>query len=106
MQGPHQQRVRPQGGRETDRAGGVRRDGVRDVALDVVPAAQQQRHQHGGRAAEGAEGVRQQRLVQLDVPEPDVEAGPRRAHQAGQGPRGGQGPGVAAAVRHEHEGGA
>lgn len=74
------------------------------VALDVVAAPQEQRYEDGVGPAQAVQGVREQRPVQLDVAEPDVEAGAQVAHQVQEGQRGAQGLRVAAAVCHGDQG--
>lgn len=77
---------------------------LRQVVLDVVPAAEQQRYEDG-RAVPGVrcggetgEGVVEQRLVQLDVAEPYVEAGAQFADAVEELEDGVECTGLAAAV--------
>lgn len=75
-----------------------------EVPLDVVAAAEEQRDEHGS-AAGVPEGVAEQRAVQLDVSELDVEAGAELTDPVEEGQDGGEGAGIAAAVRDGDEGG-
>ncbi|GHB39293.1 hypothetical protein GCM10010347_05950 [Streptomyces cirratus] len=70
----------------------------------MVPAAQQQRHEDG-LPGDGVERLAEQRPVQLDVPEADVEAGAELADPLQQGPDAGERAGVTAAVGDGDEGG-
>lgn len=104
VQGLDQQRVRPERGRDPGaqvRSAGGRRG---EVALDVVSAAQQQRYEDG-LPGEGVERLAEQRPVQLDVPEADVEAGAEQADPLQQGPDAVEGARVTAAVGDGDEGG-
>lgn len=81
--------------------------GLGDVPLDVVAAAEQQRHENGPVGAvlgvEGGEGVGQQRFVQLDVAEVHGQVRAQLADTLDQGAYGAQRARVAAAVRDEDE---
>ncbi|OEV16454.1 hypothetical protein AN221_33310 [Streptomyces nanshensis] len=73
--------------------------------LDVVAAAQEQRYEDGVGPAQTVQGVGEQRPVQLDVAEPDVEPGAQVADPVQEREDGPQGPRVAAAVGDDEEGG-
>lgn len=105
MEGVDEQRVRAE--RVRDAGAQVLGDvgGPRQIVLDVVAAGEEQRHEDGPARGQAGEGVAQQRLVEFDVAEADGEAGAPLAYPLDELGDGGQGPWVAAAVRHEHEGG-
>ncbi len=73
--------------------------------LDVVAAPQEQRYEDGVGPAQAVQGVGEQRPVQLDVAEPDVEPGAQLADPVQEREDGPQGPRVAAAVGDDEEGG-
>ncbi|GFN03675.1 hypothetical protein Smic_22310 [Streptomyces microflavus] len=73
--------------------------------LDVVAAPQEQRYEDGVGPAQAVQGVREERPVQLDVAEADVEAGAQVADPVQERQDGAQGLRVAAAVGDDEQGG-
>lgn len=80
-------------------------DGLRDVLLHVVAAAQQQRYEDRLTAAEVVQGPREEGFVELDVAEPDVQPRPQLPHPVQEFRHRVQRPRVPAAVRDGDEGG-
>lgn len=105
VQGLDEQRVRSERGRDTGAEVARGRRGEGQVVPDVVAAAEQQRYEHGVAPSDAVECVRQQGLVQFDVAEPDVEAGPQLPHPVQELQDGAQGLRVPAAVRDGDQGG-
>ncbi|CAL9289771.1 hypothetical protein SUDANB25_01661 [Streptomyces sp. SudanB25_2051] len=100
MEGLREERVGAErGGDAGVDTGGGSAGGAREVVFDVVAAAEEERHEDGvSSRGQAVEGVGEERLVQLDVAEADGQAGAQGADLVEQGPHGGQGAGVAAAV--------
>jgi len=100
VQGLGQQRVRSQRRGHARAYPGARRR-LGDVALDVVAPGEEERDEDGVRRAvrvQTGQGVREQGLVQLDVPEVDREAGALGADDVQERADGAQGAWVTAAV--------
>lgn len=71
----------------------------------MVAAPQEQRHEDGVGPAQAVQGFREERPVQLDVAEADVEAGAQVAEPVQERQDGTQGLRVAAAVGDDEQGG-
>ncbi|GGT52476.1 hypothetical protein GCM10010256_06380 [Streptomyces coeruleorubidus] len=71
----------------------------------MVAAAEEEGYQDGLRVSQGGERVGEQGGVQFDVPEVHRHVGAQRADPVQERAYGAQRTGVAAAVRHDHEGG-
>lgn len=100
-----EQGVRPERRGDRGPQGRCGGDCRRYVPLDVVAAAEQQRYENGVTGPQAGQGCRQERLVQLDVAEPDVQPRAQFPHPVQQLHDRAQRLRVAAAVRHGDEGG-